>query len=74
MRRRPQNRNMKTLENNNYVMRRRPQNRNIKTLENNNYVKRDDGLSKVGGKVEADNNLKEKWKQKIIEIKNDNHI
>ena len=55
-------------------MRRRPQNRNMKTLENNNYVKRDDGLSKVGGKVEADNNLKEKWKQKIIEIKNDNHI
>ena len=47
---------------------RRPQNRNIKTLENNNHVKRDDGQSKVGGKVEADNNLKEKWKQKIIEI------
>ena len=42
---------------------RRLQNRNITTLENNNHVKRDDDQSKVGGKVEADNNLKEKWKQ-----------
>lgn len=42
----------------------KPQSRNIKIQAKDDQVTRGDGQSRVAGEMEADNNLRKKWKQK----------